>query len=229
MIKYLKAEYTKMLHSKHLIFLSALLFLYTLLVLLLYYADGLSFRDVFINFNDEYFLLFLLLSIFWGNSSVGDEINFGTDVCYPRNKFILFKIFFMMLYIVNIFVLSLVIFIFEGIFIYKELFFDIWILNALLKSFPLYLFWGLLSMLLSICLKKSNISLLCIICAFFFFEYIKGRLYNFNALFKYFFIFHLNMNKILVDGISLGYSVLINMITIFFVIYLILIIYNKRS
>ena len=106
MFKYLKVEYLKMVHSKHLLWINVLLLLYTALILLLYYSDGLHAYDILPNYNDEYFVLFLILSVFWGLSSVGDEMNYRTDLWYSKNKFILFKVFFLALYILFIYMVS---------------------------------------------------------------------------------------------------------------------------
>ena len=229
MFKYLKAEYLKMVHSKHLLWINVLLLLYTALILLLYYSDGLHAYDILPNYNDEYFVLFLMLSVFWGLSSVGDEMNYRTDLWYSKNKFILFKVFFLALYILFIYILSFIMFNLCTFVIHNAFYFSFSVIFSLLKCFPLYFFWGLFSMFISVVIRKSNISMLIIVSVFLWLEYIKGALYNLNGIFKYIFIFHLNMNKVIVEEISFESSAIINLIAIVFVIYLIFISYYKRS
>ncbi|MBQ6840767.1 MAG: ABC transporter permease [Bacilli bacterium] len=164
MSKYIKGEFYKLFSSNHLKILFILTLLYSLIVGYLYWSDGAFVENVFSNFNQEFMLYYLFVSLFYSSSVMTEEYDYGTIIYLKNNRLLFAKLMMICLYLVMIFFISLLFMYDVSLFIYK---FQTINLNVLvdcflyfIKSLPMYVFINYICLCMSLLVKRANLSLI---------------------------------------------------------------------
>lgn len=236
MIKILKSEIYKLMHSKILYLSYLIIFLYALFANYLYLNSSLEACDLYWAFNEEFMILYLLLSLFYSSFTLCDEFVYDTVNDYPLIGLIFCKIIMIILYLFTLLVFSLIISYNISLFIFR---FPVIKISIILKAFKNFVFsfsmlleLNLIVLLLSVFLKKASLALGITYLLYFLMEYLNKLILNKESSWLYY-CFSLNWDfnnhNVISNIVSIKTSLLINFFTMFFFVGLIILISKWRK
>lgn len=222
----LKADFYRFYHSKSLLINLLVILVYTCLVYLLYHLDHLPYYEILINFNDEYHLLFIILTFSFASSIITTEVANLTIDNYPRKNLIKIKcleIFIdIILVIITTFLVNIIILGLLDIHSFTKInLFKIFINNY--KVLYEYIFLNFIVLFLNCFSKSSTKVLIMAYLIYIVYNYAKTYIIRFKIKQLYFLCF---LNQISVEyevlKSQLNYEVysLIFIVTILFIYYL---------
>lgn len=205
MLKNIKGELFKISKLKY-IYISIFLILFYMLFIFYLYRNALVI-DLYNNFFDEVFYLNIILVLYYSSIYICDDLEYNIVNYLDKKYFLFIKIIDLIIYLIYIIIIELIF-----LFIYSLMFYGLvnncyLIFNNILYDIPLLLFIEVLSILLSLIIKKSNIVMIILIIYLLSSIYLINYLININKLFKYLYIFY--FRYAIIDSLN------INILTIY--------------
>ncbi len=222
----LKADIYRFYHSKGFLVNIVVICIYTFFVFLLYYIDHLPYREILVNFNDEYHLLFIILTFSFSSSILISEMTNLTIYNYPRKKLVKIKSLEIILDILFIIITTLVInILIVSILDFKSIT-QINLFKIVVNNYKVlyeYVFFNLLVLLLNSLFKSSSKVLIMAYLLYIIYSYSKQYIIRFKVKQLYFLCFLNQVSaeyKTLKSQLNYGTNCLVFLIIIIVIYYL---------
>lgn len=235
MHKCLKGELYKFWQNHFSRFSLIAISLYGLLANYLYFNQSFEVSMLYKNFIDEYKLLYLILTLFYSSFILSDEYLYKTIYHFDKDKILWVKLIMLQLFIIIIFILSFICSFVISLFFFKVNVFDIdyaLIITEYIKFVPSLIIYSLICLLLSIIVKKSNVSLALTIGIYVSFSYLKTMMMNLENKYLYFcpiYSFDLTERYIIKNVVPIEYSIFALISIMILLILWIVFVFNKSK
>ena len=221
MKKVFKSEIYKLFCSKTIYISIILIFIYSILVNIIYLIDKIDVILLYQNFNDEFLLLYLVLIIYFASAIITDEFVYNTIIDLQDKSIILTKIIICLLYLIFLFLFSLIICYDVSLLIFKNVFISFEIVSNLIKNFlyllPYLSIIILITLNIALVIKKANLTIIFTYLIYFGSEYLNSFVLS-HHLTKFYYLlsinFNYNRNYLIKDIVPLSYSIILNIIII---------------
>lgn len=162
MINYIKGETLKYQRSKFKYISIILLFMYIIIVFCIYKYNNIEKIELYKNFYDEMYYIYLLLIILFTSNILNKDINLTVTKYVDKNKLFISKIIICLLYLIYILFLSILLNILISVFFYKTISIKniFIIINTLQYNILFYVLIININILLSIIIKRESIVLI---------------------------------------------------------------------